>query len=89
MNLEHVFYRKKPQIIDLEMSDLEYAQMLVEGHNRIIQEKLHEQVFIEQGLEPIDAKQIAPLIDKHPRSPSEQEIVTKVWQKWCVLRGYL
>lgn len=72
------------EIVDLQMSDIEYAQALASGRNPL-QEKVFERTLICAGIDPTDARQVAPLIAKDVRSPEQQAVVKAVWSKWCVL----
>ena len=74
----------KAEIVDLKMTDVEYAQALVEGRNPL-QEKVFEHTLICAGIDPSDARQVAPLIAKEVRSPEQQAVVKAVWRRWCVL----
>lgn len=67
-------------IVDLGMSDIEYLQALNEGRDPR-QEQVYERSLIAEGVEVADAKAVAPLIDKYPRLPEEQAIVTNVWSQ--------
>ena len=74
----------KAEIVDLKMTDVEYAQALVEGRNPL-QEKVFERTLICAGIDPSDARQVAPLIAKEVRSPEQQAVVKAVWHRWCAL----
>ena len=74
----------KAEIVDLKMTDVEYGQALAEGRNPL-QEKVFERSLICAGIDPSDARQVAPLIAKEVRSPEQQAVVKAVWFKWCAL----
>ncbi len=74
----------EPEIVDLQMTDIEYAQALASGRNPL-QEKVFERTLICAGIDPTDARQVAPLIAKDVRSPEQQAVVKAVWFKWCAL----
>ncbi len=78
--------RPTPWIEDLGMSDLDYAQALVEGRDPH-QENAFVRALMAEGIDPADARRVAPFLAKYPRSPEEQGIVFEVWRKWCVLRS--
>lgn len=74
----------EPEIVDLQMTDIEYAQALASGRNPL-QEKVFERTLICAGIDPTDAQQVAPLIAKEVRSPEQQAVVKAVWHRWCAL----
>ena len=74
----------EPEIVDLQITDIEYVQALAEGRNPL-QEKVFERTLLCAGIDPSDARRVAPLIDKKVRSPEQQAVVKAVWSIWCVL----
>lgn len=69
------------------MTDTDYAQALSEGRDPE-QESAFASVLTAEGIDPVDSKQVAPLLGKYPRSPQEQEQILEVWRKWCLLQGF-
>lgn len=74
----------QPIVVDLEMSDNEYLELLMQGRNPI-----HEQSYTHQligfGFDLIEAKQIAPLFAKKDTSIAEKIVVNhalnQVWNR--------
>lgn len=42
-------------------------------------------VLVDAGISLAQAVEVAPLLDKYPRSPLEKEVVTQVWEQLCKL----
>jgi hypothetical protein len=69
-------------VVDLEMSDIEYLELLSQGRNPV-----HEQIYAQQltcyGFNLTEAKQVAPLIEKSNCSISEKiavnQALKQVW----------
>jgi len=74
----------QPIVVDLEMSDIEYLELLAQGRN-----PLHEQSYTQQlihfGFNLTEAKQIAPLFEKKEASIAEKIAVNcalkQVWNR--------
>lgn len=69
-------------VVDLEMSDIEYLELLSQGRNPV-----HEQIYAQQlicyGFSLTEAKQVAPLIEKPNCSIAEKiaanQALKQVW----------
>lgn len=69
-----------PNILDLGMSDEEYLQLLALGRDPV-REKICAQNLVRAGVSPEEAYLVAPLLKKLNRSPGEEALVKRVWQK--------
>ncbi|MBD1825405.1 hypothetical protein H6F51_23325 [Cyanobacteria bacterium FACHB-DQ100] len=71
-------------VVDLEMSDIEYLELLAQGRNPL-QEQSYTQQLICFGVELTEAKEIAPLFDKKDTSIAEKIAVNRalkqVWNR--------
>ncbi|MBE9009746.1 hypothetical protein IQ250_05965 [Pseudanabaenaceae cyanobacterium LEGE 13415] len=71
-------------VVDLEMSDVEYLELLANGRNPV-QEQSYTQQLICFGFDLIEAKQLAPLFDKKESSIAEKIAVNRalkqVWNR--------
>ncbi|BAU13206.1 hypothetical protein LEP3755_37450 [Leptolyngbya sp. NIES-3755] len=71
-------------VVDLEMTDIEYLELLAQGRNPI-QEQSYAQQLICFGFDFTEAKQIAPLLDKQESSIAEKIAVNRalkqVWNR--------
>ena len=77
----------QPIVVDLEMSDLEYLELLTQGRNPI-REQSYTQQLISFGFDLTEAKQIAPLFEKEEASIAEKIVVScalkQVWN--CLIK---
>lgn len=71
-------------VVDLEMSDIEYLELLAQGRNPL-QEQSYTQQLICFGVELTEAKEIAPLFDKKDTSIAEKiaanRALKQVWNR--------
>lgn len=71
-------------VINLEMSDIEYLELLAQGRNPI-QEQSYTQQLIGFGFDLTEAKEIAPLFDQKAASIAERIAVNRalkqVWNR--------
>ncbi len=74
----------QPIVVDLEMSDSEYLELLVQGRNPILEQSYLQQL-ISFGFDLTEAKQIAPLFEKKECSIAEKMAVNRalkqVWNR--------
>lgn len=55
------------------------------GWDRFNLETEYVRVLVDAGISLDRAVEVAPLLDKYPRSPLEKEVVTQVWEQLCKL----
>ncbi|GAP94035.1 hypothetical protein [Leptolyngbya sp. NIES-2104] len=71
-------------VINLEMSDIEYLELLAQGRNPI-QEQSYRQQLIGFGFDLTEAKDLAPLFDQKEASIAEKIAVNRalkqVWNR--------
>lgn len=71
-------------VVDLEMSDIEYLELLTQGRNPI-QEQSYTQQLVCFGFDLTEAKQIAPLFDQQESSIADKIAVNRalkqVWNR--------
>lgn len=69
-------------VVDLEMSDIEYLELLTRGRNPV-HEQIYTQQLISYGFSLTEAKQVAPLFDQPHCSISEKiavnQALRQVW----------
>ncbi len=80
-------HESETQLVDLGMSDIEYAQALSEGRNPL-HENAVAQALIRAGVNRTQAQQVSPLFGEVPRSPAEQDMILSFWRDWCSLRKF-
>ncbi len=71
-------------IVDLELSDTEYLELLSQGRNPVREQQyVHE--LVGYGFSPDHAKQVAPLFDKKECAIAEKILVNRalkqIWQQ--------
>ena len=67
----------QPIVVDLEMSDAEYLELILQERNPIL-EQSYAQQLIRFGFDLTEAKQIAPLFEKKECSIAEKIAVNRV-----------
>ncbi|MCU0550457.1 MAG: hypothetical protein MUC48_14000 [Leptolyngbya sp. Prado105] len=72
-------------VVDLEMTDVEYLDLLTQGRNPV-REQVYTQQLICCGFSAAEAKQIAPLFEKKDCSIAEKIVVNRALrQVWNYL----
>jgi hypothetical protein len=70
-------------VIDLEMSDTEYLELLAQGRDPV-REQFYAKELISYGFTLIEAKEVAPLFEKKECSIAEKILVNRalnrVWE---------
>ncbi len=74
----------QPIVVDLEMTDAEYLELLMQGRNPLYEQSYTHQL-ISFGFDLTEAKQIAPLFEKKETSIAEKIAVghalKQVWNR--------
>lgn len=82
----------QPVIVDLGMSDTEYLQLLAQGIDPVkaYQDQFYESALIRYGIVPLEARQVAPLIDKLDCSIEERlqvnQVLEFIWKQLTRIR---
>ena len=75
----------QPSVIDLEMSDIEYLNLLSQGRNPV-QEQTYVSELVAYGFTLGEAKKVAPLFEKKECSISEKILVNRALKRiWVTL----
>lgn len=75
---------QSPLVVDLELSDTEYLNLLAQGRNPVREQQyVHE--LVSYGFTIAQARQVAPLFDKEECAIAEKILVNQalkqIWQK--------
>lgn len=68
------------EILDINMYDYEYLQLVAQGRNPV-QEKICERNLIRAGVSLEEAHQVAPLFKKPNCTTDEEALVRRVWRQ--------
>lgn len=77
----------QPVIVDLGMSDVEYLQCLAQGNDPVKKHRdiSYERALIKYGIPPMQAQQIAPLLEKLDCSIEEKiqvnQALKHIWHR--------
>ena len=68
------------EILDLGMSDEEYLHLIAQGRDPV-QEQIYVKNLMRAGVTEEEANKLKPMLKKVERSPEEEALFRKVWQR--------